>query len=272
MTTPTASKIVNHARAGGGWATDYVRSWRSPGFDRPVSQAATAEQVEHPRFKRWTEAMNHRMMFHRKLWEWCYTLDALDRAGAMRPGAVPSASVWGRRRSPRCWRRPASRCRDGPAGGGRRAVGRDQPARVLARGLGPGGHLPLARRSTGSSRSDRWTCGQSRTTCANSTPSGPPAASNTSAPPRPGSTSCWRRWTACDRAAWRCTRRSSTCTLPTRWSSSARRCSTVARNWPVWPVFCASVATGCSATSGSLLTIRTTAMRTPSRTERCTCE
>lgn len=87
MRTPTASKIVNQARAGGGWATDHVRSWRSPGFDRPVSQAATAVQIEHPRFRRWTETMNHRMMFHRKLWEWCYTLDALDRGRVMRPGA-----------------------------------------------------------------------------------------------------------------------------------------------------------------------------------------
>ena len=208
---------------------------------RPArSQAATAEQVEHPRFKRWTEAMNHRMMFHRKLWEWCYTLEALDRAGAMRPGRVRSASVWGRRRSPPSWRRSASRwwrrtSRPREPVSGPRPTSTRPRSRPLVRE-----DVCLARRSTGSSRPARWTCGPSLTDL-------------------PGFDAVWS--SCCFEhlgspqagldfvlASMDCLRPGGLAVHTTEFDvhpsdevvDPARRCSTAARSWPAWPVYYAT--------------------------------
>jgi len=84
--TPSPSLVAGHWYAERARVSDTVRSRRPPTFTEPVSQAVTAAQIEDPAFRRWTEALNHRMMFHRKLWEWCYTLEALDGAEMLRPG------------------------------------------------------------------------------------------------------------------------------------------------------------------------------------------
>lgn len=86
MRAPNRDRVVNGFNAGSARVGDIVRSRHSPSFADPVSQAATSAQVEDPRFSHWTSVMNHRMIFHRKLWEWCYTLEALDRADMLRPG------------------------------------------------------------------------------------------------------------------------------------------------------------------------------------------
>ncbi len=64
-------------------------SWRSrhaPEFSNLVSQAASAAQVRDPRFAYWTDVLHHPVMFHRKLWEWCYALQAIDQTGHLHHG------------------------------------------------------------------------------------------------------------------------------------------------------------------------------------------
>jgi hypothetical protein len=59
---------------------------RRPSFDRPISQACTFEQVRSTGYREWCRRIGIEPLTHRKIWEWCYILRALERAGAIAPG------------------------------------------------------------------------------------------------------------------------------------------------------------------------------------------
>jgi 2-polyprenyl-3-methyl-5-hydroxy-6-metoxy-1,4-benzoquinol methylase len=63
--------------------------WRfaAPDLEEPVTQLCTHEQITSPAYARWCEAMKVAPRPHRKQWEFVWILAALDRAGALRPGA-----------------------------------------------------------------------------------------------------------------------------------------------------------------------------------------
>jgi 2-polyprenyl-3-methyl-5-hydroxy-6-metoxy-1,4-benzoquinol methylase len=67
----------------------WLDSWgsrRPPSFSEPVSQVGSAAQIEAPEFRAWCGVLHHPVIFHRKLWEWCYTLQVLERAGRLQAG------------------------------------------------------------------------------------------------------------------------------------------------------------------------------------------
>ncbi len=55
----------------------------APGFVAPVSQPCTAAQIADPKFVEWCTRIQSPVLMHRKLWEWCYILEALESAGAI---------------------------------------------------------------------------------------------------------------------------------------------------------------------------------------------
>jgi hypothetical protein len=59
----------------------------APHFAGPVSQACTAAQIGDAKLATWCERIHHPVLMHRKLWEWCYILEALESSGAIGPGA-----------------------------------------------------------------------------------------------------------------------------------------------------------------------------------------
>jgi hypothetical protein len=59
---------------------------RRPSFDRPISQGCTFEQVQAAGYQEWCRRLQVPPMTHRKLWEWCYILQALQVAGMVEPG------------------------------------------------------------------------------------------------------------------------------------------------------------------------------------------
>jgi Methyltransferase domain len=67
---------------------EHLRSRRPATFDRLCSQAASAVQAEHPRYLAWMQELGAApdTQFHRKIWEWCFILEALQQAGEMAPG------------------------------------------------------------------------------------------------------------------------------------------------------------------------------------------
>lgn len=52
-----------------------------------MSYAPAASHMEHPRYQGWLHEMHEGHAYHRKVWEWCYLLDAMEQAGVLRPGA-----------------------------------------------------------------------------------------------------------------------------------------------------------------------------------------
>jgi hypothetical protein len=58
-----------------------------PTFPGLVSQACTAAQLGAPEFRAWCDRVREPVLVHRKQWEWCYILQALAEADALRPGA-----------------------------------------------------------------------------------------------------------------------------------------------------------------------------------------
>jgi SAM-dependent methyltransferase len=58
---------------------------RPPQFRRPISQPCTFEQVRSPEYRAWCERLGIPSLTHRKLWEWCYILQALTVAGMAGP-------------------------------------------------------------------------------------------------------------------------------------------------------------------------------------------
>jgi hypothetical protein len=52
-----------------------------------LSYAPAASQIEDQRYRHWLGEMHESHAYHRKVWEWCFILEALHSAGALRPGA-----------------------------------------------------------------------------------------------------------------------------------------------------------------------------------------
>ena len=70
----------------------YRRAWShlsepAPSFEEPISQPVTSAQFLSADLLEWTEAIHHTPTTHRKLWEYCFVLQCLRSAGALRPGA-----------------------------------------------------------------------------------------------------------------------------------------------------------------------------------------
>jgi hypothetical protein len=59
-----------------------------PSFARVVSQAATQEQMLEPVYTEWCRRLKDVPNFHRKHWEYCFILQALDQNGALTRGAT----------------------------------------------------------------------------------------------------------------------------------------------------------------------------------------
>ena len=69
----------------------YQRGWnpsgqREPSFRSPISQACTYRQTRAPEYARWCERLHQPHLVHRKQWEWCFILQALEAAGMIEPG------------------------------------------------------------------------------------------------------------------------------------------------------------------------------------------
>jgi SAM-dependent methyltransferase len=54
-----------------------------PSFAQPVSQACTQKQMADPRYGVWCAAINEHPSTHRKQWEFCYILQALEANGLL---------------------------------------------------------------------------------------------------------------------------------------------------------------------------------------------
>jgi hypothetical protein len=65
---------------------DGISYRRVPSFTHPVSQGCTYAQMRSPEYRRWCEVLRIPDVAHRKLWEWCYILQVLTRAGMAAPG------------------------------------------------------------------------------------------------------------------------------------------------------------------------------------------
>ena len=63
--------------------------WRfePPRLAEPVSQLCTASQFDEPHYAAWCATIGEAPRPHRKQWEFCWILAALQAAGAIRPGA-----------------------------------------------------------------------------------------------------------------------------------------------------------------------------------------
>jgi SAM-dependent methyltransferase len=57
-----------------------------PSFVRPVSQVCTQAQFQSPEYRQWCRRIGEEPRLHRKQWEFCYILQALDVAGMLAPG------------------------------------------------------------------------------------------------------------------------------------------------------------------------------------------
>lgn len=59
----------------------------APSFALPVSQACTQAQMADPLYARWCHELWETPSTHRKQWEFCYILQALEASGALQSGA-----------------------------------------------------------------------------------------------------------------------------------------------------------------------------------------
>jgi len=57
-----------------------------PTLRAPVSQACTQKQMEEPCYFQWCRAIREAPRMHRKQWEFCYILQALETRGMLAPG------------------------------------------------------------------------------------------------------------------------------------------------------------------------------------------
>lgn len=58
-----------------------------PSFEGPVSQACTQSQMVDPLYRRWCDELHESPSTHRKQWEFCYILQALETSGVLYSGA-----------------------------------------------------------------------------------------------------------------------------------------------------------------------------------------
>ncbi len=66
--------------------TDEMRSLYQPAFDPMLSFAAQGRHVDATEYQRWLPLIDEPHGRHRKVWEWCYILEALERRGLLRSG------------------------------------------------------------------------------------------------------------------------------------------------------------------------------------------
>lgn len=59
---------------------------RQPTFADPISQACTFQQIASPEYAEWCRRLELPVLKHRKMWEWCFILQVLERAGMLRSG------------------------------------------------------------------------------------------------------------------------------------------------------------------------------------------
>lgn len=57
-----------------------------PTFEEPVSQLSTSNQFLAPDFKKWCDELKEPLRFHRKLWEYCYVVQVLEKNGLLGTG------------------------------------------------------------------------------------------------------------------------------------------------------------------------------------------
>ena len=67
-------------------ARDRVRSLRPSSFTTSMSQVASGAHAGDAAYLRWLELLDERNTYHRKTWEWCFIMEALDRDHVLRPG------------------------------------------------------------------------------------------------------------------------------------------------------------------------------------------
>jgi hypothetical protein len=95
---------VRHAGAGLLTLPDRAASLRPPTFEHLHSQLPSAAQGDHPRFRAWLSELGFkdtpRFRYDRKIWEWCYILEAFQRRGMLAPGQRALAFGVGRERLP----------------------------------------------------------------------------------------------------------------------------------------------------------------------------
>lgn len=63
-----------------------LTSLRDPRFGPLRSQCPSAAQVESPRYREWLAVIRESNAYHRKVWEWCYILEALRESNCFVPG------------------------------------------------------------------------------------------------------------------------------------------------------------------------------------------
>src|SRR5262249_52268764 len=59
---------------------------KEPEFEHPVSQLATENQFNSPRFHFWCNELHEGFQFHRKLWEYCYVMEVLNHFDMLQSG------------------------------------------------------------------------------------------------------------------------------------------------------------------------------------------
>jgi hypothetical protein len=65
---------------------DRARSLRPSSFTTAMSQVVAGAHVGDAAYVRWLEHLDERNAYHRKAWEWCYIMEALDRHHVLRSG------------------------------------------------------------------------------------------------------------------------------------------------------------------------------------------
>ncbi|MET0663792.1 MAG: hypothetical protein ABWZ42_11730 [Ilumatobacteraceae bacterium] len=80
---PTARRAIRHIRL----LPDTVRSLRPASFEYPRSQLASAAQMRTDEYRKWaTEMGEPTTVYNRKVWEWAYTMQALQQAQLLSDG------------------------------------------------------------------------------------------------------------------------------------------------------------------------------------------
>ena len=98
MSLAALPRPVRHAGAGLLTLPDRAASLRPPTFEHLLSQLPSAEQGDHPRFRGWLSELGFadtpRFRYDRKIWEWCYILEAFSAVGCWHPFGGPWPSAW----------------------------------------------------------------------------------------------------------------------------------------------------------------------------------
>jgi hypothetical protein len=81
-----------------------LRSGAEPEFEPLRSQPASSSQADHPRYRAWMGELGVEdtpaLRYNRKIWEWCFILEAFQRTGQLQPGTTALGFGVGRERIP----------------------------------------------------------------------------------------------------------------------------------------------------------------------------